>query len=412
MTSEDYDIDYRAFKTPRKRRVFTYLYLVLFGIFIGVALTSYLSPSKKTTDKTESAEDTANVQTLLPALTTDVNAYEKAVIEATQKAIPAVVTVFTTGLEEKVGRYRNPLLDMLWGPQTFRKPVTGVGSGVIVSPDGTIYTNDHVVALGKVREIRVVLPDGRGFKAELVKHFPRQDIAILSIDGDNLPFITIGSSKEVVPGQTVLAIGNPFGVSLTEGLTGGAPTVTLGIISATRRPLTISQRGQTRFYRNMLQTDASINEGNSGGALVDLKGRLIGINTAIVEKGGGSLGIGLAIPINRIQFIIENSEKYGDINNWNPGILIEPLTNTIADALGYDGEGGALISEIEHGGTGEKSGLKQGDIIIGINGYNVSNIKEVQHLFYGFVNGETLILTVFRNGEKLQIDLLLEPMDG
>jgi len=411
MAYEDNHIDYRAFKTPRRQRIFTYLYLVLFGVIIGVALTKFLRPLQKPAGQNNLASVIANAQPTPPTLPLDVTVYEKSVIEATRKSIPAVVTVFSTGLHVRQYRFNNPLMDMFWGPQIFRKPVTGVGSGVIVDQEGTIYTNDHVISVQNALEIRVVLPDGRSFKAELVKHFPIQDIAILSIDGDNLPYIKIGSSDNVVPGQTVLAIGNPFGIGLTDGLTGGEPTVTRGIISATRRPLTISQRGQTRFYRNMLQTDASINEGNSGGALIDINGKLIGINTAIMKKGGGgSIGIGFAIPIDRILFIIESSEKYDNINDWNPGIEIEPLTDTVAEALNYDGDGGVLISKIERGGTGEKSGLKRGDIIIGINGFNVTSTKEVRGLFHGFVNGETLRLTVFRKGEKLDIDLLLEPM--
>ena len=404
MKSDFHHPDYKAFKTSGKRRSFTQLYLILFGAFLGVMLTIYLSPGQNTTEKENHIPDIVKTQT--PS--TSVSSFEQAVIEATKKAMPAVVTVFTTGSKVRLYRFNHPLLDMLWGPQTFREPVTGMASGVIVDPDGTIYTNDHVIDVENAKNIKVVLTDGRSFEAKLVKRFLKQDIAILSINGENLPYLETGSSGDVLPGQTVLAIGNPFGAGLTEGLSGGEPTVTRGIISATKRILTISQGNQTRFYRNMLQTDASINEGNSGGALIDLNGRLIGINTAIYEKGGGSIGIGFAIPTDRIKLFLESSEKYGDINKWAPGIQIQPLTNAVAEALNYHGDGGAVVSRINPGGAGDKSGLKRGDIIIGINGFNVTNTNEVRSMFNGFITGETLTLTVFRKNENLEIDLTLE----
>ncbi|MBT4484573.1 MAG: PDZ domain-containing protein, partial [Candidatus Latescibacteria bacterium] len=336
--------------------------------------------------------------------------YEQAVITATQKAMPAVVSVHISGTQLVVRRFRDPFFDMLYGGRIGRKSIREMGSGVIIDPKGIIITNDHVIYAGKNAEVQitVVLTDGRTFPAKIIKQFHTQDIAILSIEGSNLPYIEIGPSSEVTPGQTVLAIGNPFGDALTGGLIGGEPTVTRGIISATRRNLTITQYGITRYYRNMLQTDASINEGNSGGALIDLEGKLVGINTAIFSPNStGSIGIGFAAPSDRVKLILDSVNKYGDIGQPYTGISVQDVTRSFARSLDYEGSGGAIIDEIHRNSPGEKGGFKRGDIITKVNGFTVTSTEEVRSMFWGSVPGEQFTLTVYRDGKITELKLVL-----
>ncbi|MFC1693652.1 S1C family serine protease [Candidatus Latescibacterota bacterium] len=409
MNQDKHYVDYSAFKTPKKRRIITTIYLILFGMFLGVMATNVLRPVPRPQEY-ENHENSVEAQTRAQQKMVNVSDFENVVIAATKKAIPAVVSVQTSGQRVVVYRFRDPFLDMWYGNRVREEPIAGMGSGVIIDPKGIIITNDHVINAGEnaVITIKVELVDGRTYKAELIKHFPPQDIAILSIDGDDLPYVDIGSSSDVMQGQTVLAIGNPFGNILTGGLLGGEPTVTRGIISATRRNLDIQDEGLTRFYRNMLQTDASINEGNSGGALIDLNGRLIGINTAIYTGGGsGSIGIGFAIPSNRVKLILDSVNKYGDIGSPYTGIKVQNLTRSIAQAVNFDGVGGAVISSIKTYSPGEKSGCKPDDIIIRVNEFTMTDAEEVVSMFQGSVPGETFSLTVFREGKYIDLKITI-----
>jgi len=415
MNSEFNHSDYRAFKTPKKRR-FTSIYLIMLGIIIGVGLTNTLRPLRNTPPKEDNPDNIDKVKTVSYAQTAvkdnieTVSAFETTVIEATRKTMPAVVSIHTSGQRITRYRFRDPLLDMLYGEQMQRERIGGMGSGVIIDPEGIIITNDHVINAGvnAVVTIIVALEDGRTFKAERIKNFPEQDIAILSIDGKNLPYIEIGSSSNITPGQTVLAIGNPFGDALTGGFLGSEPTVTRGIISATRRNLTIPGDGFTRYYRNMLQTDASINEGNSGGALIDLRGKLVGINTAIFSpRGSGSIGIGFAIPSDRVKLILDNINKNIDFNEWYTGILVKNIKLSEDQKNKIPGRGGVLVGEIVKNSPAEKSGLKSGDIIIKVNKYTVTNSDEISTIFKGSIPGELFKLSVYRDSKMLEVELEL-----
>jgi len=424
--------DYRAYNSNRKRRLTFSIYLVMLGIIIGALLTNYIRPVNEEkgrvrtdarkpeiaavsrTDKVVEPDTSAIpvVRTSLrPVSVNETGMYpefEEAVIAATEHAMPAVVSIHVTGMQLVYYSFRDPVLRMLYGKQMQRKPINGMGSGVIIDPEGIVITNDHVINITNEENIdfekanitiKVVLYDGRTFEAKVIKHFPVQDIAILSIEGDNLPYLEIGASSDLRQGQSVLAIGNPFGDALTGGLLGGEPTVTRGIISATKRTLSIPADNFTRYYRNMLQTDASINEGNSGGALVDLRGKLVGINTAIMSPGGtGSIGIGFAFPADRVNLIMENLEEYGDVRQWYTGIKVQELTPALARSLDYEGTG-VLIADTEKDSPGEESGLVQGDIIVKVDGFTVTTPKEIVNVFQGALPGETIMLTIVRNGK-------------
>jgi S1-C subfamily serine protease len=295
---------------------------------------------------------------------------------------------------------------MFYGPQKER--FSGMGSGVIIDSDGIVVTNDHVIRMrGQVGQLDVILTNGRKFRAKVVKDFPEQDLAILRIEGKNFPYLNIGSSKDVQPGQTVLAIGNPFGDALNGGLSYGEPTVTRGIISATKRNLTAptDEGNGDRYYRSMIQTDAAINPGNSGGPLIDLRGNLIGINTAIYSESGGSVGIGFAIPADRVSLILENVRKKNDVGQWYTGIAVQDLTRDIADALGFRGDGGSVITKVENGSPADRSGLRRGDVITRVNGFVIGNSEELISMFRGSVPGETIRLTVFREGKAFDAEL-------
>jgi S1-C subfamily serine protease len=262
---------------------------------------------------------------------------------------------------------------------------------------------------GQVGQIDVFLTDGRKFRAKLIRDFPDQDLAVLSIKGANLPFLEIGSSSSVLPGQTVLAIGNPFGDQLAGGLSYSEPTVTRGIISATKRNLTVpTDTGDVRYLRNMLQTDAAINQGNSGGALIDLNGMLIGVNTAILSADGRvSVGIGFAIPSDRVKLVLEHVRKNKSVGQWYTGISVQNLTGEIARAVGFKGDGGAVITKVENGSPAEKSGLKPGDIIIRVNGFTVRSKDELFSMFRGSVPDEAFKLVLFRGRKTFGVDLKL-----
>jgi len=393
----------------KNNKRFVSFLVFLFGMIIGILVVNLFSPPKNEKHTLRAPDAIAQDSGTDAFLSKSMPDYEKAVISATHKAMPAVVSIQVTGTQLVVRRFRDPFFDRIYGGQSQKQRISSMGSGVIIDPKGIIITNDHVINRGENAKIsiKVILPDGRVFDAKLLKNFPGQDIAILSVEGDDLPYLELGNSADLTPGQTVLAIGNPFGDKLTGGLLGGEPTVTSGIISALKRNLTINDNNLTRYYRNMLQTDASINEGNSGGALVDLDGKLIGVNTAIFQEGAGSIGIGFAIPADRIRLILESFRKKGDIGRVYTGLSGDDVTKEIAESLDFKGFGGTIVQSIEKNSPGEKAGFKRGDIISKVNGFTITNTEELNSMFYGSVPGEVFVMTVFRKGDYYELEIVL-----
>ena len=394
--------DYRAFNRPRRRLNLTAVLLFVLGLVLGIFFTQRIPEDN--TARNDNAPVLAEAQVFGGGDLATAQAYDRVVSDVAKKAMPAVVSVHNTGTV--VVRYRDPFFDMFYGPQKER--FSGMGSGVIIDQNGIVVTNDHVIRMhGHIGQLEVILTDGRKFRAKVDKDFPEQDLAILRIEGKNFPYLNIGSSKDIAPGQTVLAIGNPFGDALNGGLSYGEPTVTRGIISATKRNLTVPKDDESgeRYYRNMLQTDAAINRGNSGGALIDLRGNLIGINTAIYSETGGSVGLGFAIPADRVSLILENVRKKNDVGQWYTGIAVQDLTHDIADALGFKGDGGSVITKVENGSPAEKASLKRGDVITRVNGFVIVNSEELISMFRGSVPGESIRLNVFRDGKSFETDL-------
>jgi len=309
------------------------------------------------------------------------------VISVAEKVIPSVVNISSTKtvMVQQSPFFSDPFFREFFGGGIPRERVQrALGSGVIVSEDGYIVTNNHVVGGADTVEVR--LSDERVFIATIVGTDPKSDVAIIKIDQKGLPVITIGDSTNLRIGSFVLAVGNPFGLG---------QTVTMGIISALGR----SGLGITD-YENFIQTDAAINPGNSGGALVNMKGELIGINTAILSRSGGNVGIGFAIPINVVTSIQKSIEKYGTVVRGWLGVSVQDITPKIAEALGLPTRVGALVSEVIKDSPAEQSGIKQGDVILAIGGSVVQNTSSLRFLISELLPGSAIDVKVFRDGKE------------
>ncbi|HWK35028.1 Do family serine endopeptidase [Sphingomonas sp.] len=321
------------------------------------------------------------------------------------KLQPAVVNISTTQ-RVTVNQQANPFAgtpfgDMFgFGPggqggQNGGRPVTreaqSLGSGFIISPDGYVVTNNHVISAGSktavVESITVTLTDRREFKAKLIGRDPRSDLALLKIEGANLPFVKWGDSAAARVGDWVVAIGQPFGIG---------STVTAGIISAVHRT---TSGDASRF----IQTDASINQGNSGGPMFDLNGNVIGINSQILSPTGANVGIGFAIPAEEAKPIIDTLLKGQTVQRGYLGVGIQPIDDGIASALGLPKNRGELISRIEPGEAAEKAGLKQGDVVVSVGGKEVTPDQTLSYLVANQAPGTKVPLSVIRDGKPLTL---------
>jgi Do/DeqQ family serine protease len=313
--------------------------------------------------------------------------------DAVRKAVPAVVNIFTS---KEIKSQRHPFLDdplfrHFFGDRLEEEPqrAASLGSGVIVSPKGYILTNHHVVEAAD--EIEVALVDGKKFKARAVGSDPETDIAVLQVEGGPVPAITFGDADSLRVGDVVLAIGNPFGVG---------QTVTMGIVSALGR----SQLGINTF-ENFIQTDAAINPGNSGGALIDTAGNLVGINTAIFSRSGGSLGIGFAIPASSAKQVMEQIIETGSVTRGWIGVEAQEITPEIADSYRLSSTTGVLIAGVLRGGPAEKAGLKPGDILIEIEGRSVKDPNSMLNLVAALVPGKPASIRFKRDNKDIEVQV-------
>ena len=312
---------------------------------------------------------------------------------AAQRSMPAVVHIFTTkgGRNQRNPLFDDPLFRHFFGERPDNGPSeSGLGSGVIVSPDGYVLTNNHVIETADA--IEVALNDGRKFAARLVGRDPETDLAVLRIDGEAvLPAITFSASDSLAVGDVVLAIGNPFGVG---------QTVTMGIVSALGR----SQLGINTF-ENYIQTDAAINPGNSGGALVDGEGNLVGINTAIYSRSGGSLGIGFAIPVSIARSVLEQIVATGEVVRGWVGVEIQDLTPELAASFGYRDTSGALIAGVLRGSPADRAGIRPGDVLVALDGETVRDPRAMLDMVAALPPGKRSVFTVRRGTEELELNL-------
>ena len=316
--------------------------------------------------------------------------------EAAKVSSPAVVNIFTSKANKrKPGKkgaphQNEPWFQFFFGDQAPNdEPSSSLGSGVIVSPQGIILTNHHVIE--GADEIEVAFADGRKRNAKLIGSDPETDIAVLKIDATDLPNpITLGKMESVHVGDVVLAIGNPFGVG---------QTVTSGIVSALGR----NQLGINTF-ENFIQTDAAINPGNSGGALVDTKGNLIGINTAIYSRSGGNMGIGFAIPINTAKQVMESILINGSVTRGWIGVEPQHLSKELAESLNLPvNTSGVLISAVLEGGPADKAGMKPGDVLLEVNGQKVSDVVTLLNRIAQTSPGDEAKINLFRKGKEMSL---------
>ena len=319
-----------------------------------------------------------------------------------EQVTPAVVTVRS---ERRVRNISQDLPDGLReffgdqfgqgrrGRQMPERREGGLGSGVIVRPDGYILTNNHVV--DGAEQVNVELTDGRTFKAKVVGTDQPSDLAVLKIDGSNLQTLALGNSDAVRVGDVVLAVGNPLGVG---------QTVTMGIVSAKGRA---TAAGGDATYEDFIQTDAPINQGNSGGALVSTGGQLIGINSQILTPSGGNIGIGFAIPANMAKNVMTQLIEHGEVHRSQIGVTIQPVTSDIANSLGLSQVRGALVNSVQAGSPADKAGVRRGDVITGVNGESIKNGNELRNDVSQLPPGTTAKLTLMRDGKEQTVAVTL-----
>lgn len=324
-----------------------------------------------------------------------------------KKVAPAVVKIEVTTTvqppaEQQFPGFNDPFWQQFFGRQ-FRMPRQegplhehGIGSGVIITKDGYILSNNHVV--DGASEVKVTLTDGREFTAKVVGRDPKTDIAVVKINAKDLPTVPLADSDKVEVGDVVLAIGNPFGVG---------QTVTKGIVSAT-------ERGGMGIedYEDFIQTDAAINPGNSGGALVDIDGRLIGINTAILSRSGGSQGVGFAVPSDIARDVMQSLIAYGHVTRGYLGVDIQSVTPELAGEFDLKEAHGALVSDVMPDSPAAKAGIKDGDVVLDFNGKKVTDSRHLQLAVADTRPGTTVPVQILRNGTKETLNITVKQLPG
>ena len=361
----------------KKYKILSY---ILLGVLLSFYLQNILSEHAYASDTDDNTYKT-NTSNNTPSLT-----------EASEQAIKSVVHIKSKYLSNEIYGYYDPF----YGRRYFNQPKENIasGSGVIISEDGYIITNRHVI--NNAEEIEVVLNDKRTYNAKILGEDPNSDLALLKIKEENLPFMEFDNSNNLKVGEWVLAVGNPYNLN---------STVTAGIISAKSRKINILNDGGIESF---IQTDAAINSGNSGGALVNINGKLIGINTAIQSKTGSFSGYGFAIPSNMAKKIITDLKVYGEVRRAYIGIHITDINTQIQKQLDLNGLKGVLISKVLKNSAAEIAGIKDLDVILEINGTEVNSTSELHELIIQFDPGEKINCTIQRKDQIEKITLSLQ----
>jgi len=335
------------------------------------------------------------------------NSRKNIITETVEKVSPAIVGINVI----EIRQYRDPFSSFFDDPffrQFFgnrgnsSQKVQGLGSGYIISPDGYIVTNDHVA--GNASEITITMTDGSHHQAKIIGSDPVSDICLLKIDGENLPYVELGSSNDIIIGEWVIALGNPFGLFELND----KPTVTVGVISATGMNL---EPINDRYYLNMIQTDAAINGGNSGGALVNSLGQVIGMNTLIYTAGGvqGNIGLGFAIPIDKIKRIVTELKESGKIDrDFQIGMSIQSIDAGIMRYYNLQSNKGVIITKVLPDTPADNAGLKSGDIITEIDGYKINNEKTIFGVFQEFRAGQEIEVKIIRDNSEMTKKMKLD----
>jgi len=351
-------------------------------------------------------ESPAPVQPQTPAAPVVVEGMRTSYADIVERTSPAVVRIVAEVKEKPQSQTQFPGGDDFFRQfqtpqqQQPRRPQVerGLGSGVIVSADGSILTNHHVV--DGATKITVLMSDNKSYDAKIVGSDQPSDLAVLKIEAENLPFLTLGNSDTVRVGDIVLAIGNPLGIG---------QSVTSGIISAKGRRTGLSDGS----FEDFLQTDAPINRGNSGGALVSLNGELIGINSQILSggAGGGNIGIAFSIPSNMAKSVMDQLLKDGRVRRGMLGVNIQNVTDELAKSLELEQRSGVIVSNVRQGSAADKGGVKRNDLILAINGEKIEDSNVLRNKVAGTAPGTTIKLTVLRDGKEVVLDVTLDEFD-
>jgi len=388
-------------------RVAGFLVITVVALLIGLLLLRIL-PGPPSGGSGPSGTVLAGVSGGSTAVAADQEIAESrrnAIVRSAEQVGPAVVSISVIQVRVvRTGPFGGLLQDPMFQhffpelQREYQQKIQNMGSGFVVDEKGHILTNAHVVE--NASEIVVNLADGRQFEARLLGSDPALDLALLKIDGPDLPSAPLGDSDDLIIGEWAIAIGNPYGYIMEDS----RPSVTVGVISAIGRNF---EPRHGHIYRNMIQTDAAINPGNSGGPLVNSIGQVIGINTFIFTETGGSLGIGFAIPIDTAKRMMEEIITYGEVRPFWTGIHIQSLTPAIAQSLGYDSSDGVLISQLDPVSPARRAGLKVGDIVVAFNGQPIRDENDLIAEFYGAHVGDRITLEVWRQGQTRQVSFTL-----
>ncbi|NTW58807.1 MAG: DegQ family serine endoprotease [Nitrospirae bacterium] len=376
----------------RKRFYLSAAFILIIGVFVGLALSSRLEMTSPLTAKSQVSS--RSVETL--------SQLSDALSEVAGVATPSVVNIASTRVIKQSEQapydfFDDPFFRRFFGDQLPRpnapkeQKEQSLGSGVIVSEDGYIVTNNHVIE--KSQEIKVLLSNKRDYKAKLIGADPKTDIAVIKIEATGLAALPWGDSTKLRVGEIVFAIGNPFGLN---------QTVTMGVIGAVGRA-----NVGIADYEDFIQTDAAINPGNSGGALINARGELVGINTAIVSRTGGYQGIGFAVPSSMARQVMESLIKYKKVVRGWLGVSIQEVTSDLAEEFGVKDLKGALVSGVMKGSPAEKAGLKQGDVILKFNGKDVEDTGHLRNMVSQSPIGTKVKVKVFRAKKELEIEVTI-----
>lgn len=325
------------------------------------------------------------------------------ITETVGQVSPAVVGINVTEIREyRDYLSRNPFWRHYFGDRVYQQPVKSLGSGVIISPDGYIITNDHVA--GKAVEVIVTMTDGSRYDATIIGTDEATDLCVLKIEGENFPYVEFAEDETLLIGEWAIALGNPFGLFAIND----KPTVTVGVISSIGMNIGAYEN---RYYLDMIQTDASINGGNSGGPLVNSIGELIGINTIIYSpnQGSGSVGVGFAIPIWRVKKIVQEIMENGSVDrNFWTGLSVDNITDQIAEALQLEKSRGVIVTHVQPGSPAAKSGIKPYDVICKFGKYTINDSNILIGALTDYRPNENIDLSIIRNKENITKTMKLE----
>ena len=337
------------------------------------------------------------------------NSRQTAITETVRIASPAIVGINITEVRQVNdspfgGFFGDPFFNQFFNGRRRNVEVQQVGSGFIISSDGYILTNDHVA--GNAKKIVITMTNGEKYDAKIIGSDPVADVALLKVEGSNFPFLAFSNSDDIIIGEWSIAFGNPFGLFDNNA----KPTVTVGVVSNSG----VSFKQDNRVYKNMIQTDAAISSGNSGGPLLNARGEVIGMNTVIFStatsnSGSGSIGIGFAVPINRVKSILETLKAEGKVDrNFTPGFFVRQIDDQVARYFQLEKKQGVVVVEVRRGTPGDKAGIEPGDIILEIDGAKIEKNEDLEMVIFDGIVGQTMQVLINRSGETIKKKLYLE----